>query len=76
MDSPADPNDPHHPQPPGGSAPGLPATAPPAPPAPLGADCQFESTYLAWLSLKREMEAIHARLEYIRLMLKLESRSR
>ena len=31
---------------------------------------------LAWLELRRELQLLHARLEYVRLMLKLEARRR
>ena len=34
-------------------------------------DAQLNAKVEAWLELKREMEALHAQVEYVRLLLKL-----
>ena len=34
-------------------------------------DAQLDAKVQAWLELKREMETLHAQVEYVRLLLKL-----
>ncbi len=34
-------------------------------------DPELEARVQAWLELKREMEALHAKVEYVRLLLKM-----
>ena len=48
----------------------------PTPPRPTPAGGDHDPRTLAWLDLKRELQLLHARLEYVRLMLKLEARRR
>jgi hypothetical protein len=43
-------------------------------PRPHAGDQDFDEKTLAWLELKRELEQLHARLEYLKLVLKLRVR--
>ena len=50
-------------------------STPPAPATPGRSssvpDASLETRVIAWLALKREMEELHARLQYVKLMLKM-----
>ena len=48
----------------------------PTPPRQTPPGSENDPRTLAWLDLKRELQLLHARLEYVRLMLKLEARRR